>query len=55
MPESGLDEAARRVMEASRDDPLVSDEAAVRRMLGDAFVGRAPRPLAATEPLQRES
>jgi maleylacetate reductase len=50
MPEDGLDEAARRVMEASRDDPLVSDEGAVRRMLGDAFVGRAPRPLAATEP-----
>ena len=43
MPEDGLDEAARRVMEVSRDDPLVSDERAVRQMLGNAFAGRDPR------------
>jgi maleylacetate reductase len=43
MPEDGLDEAARRVMEGSRDDPLVPDERAVRQMLDDAFFGRSPR------------
>jgi maleylacetate reductase len=43
MPEDGLDEAARRVMEGSRDDPLVPDEQAVRQMLDDAFFGRNPR------------
>jgi maleylacetate reductase len=43
MPEDGLDEAARRVMEASRDDPLVPNEEAVRQMLDDAFFGRRPR------------
>jgi maleylacetate reductase len=43
MPEDGLDEAARRVMEGSRDDPLVPDEQAVRQMLDDAFFGRKPR------------
>jgi maleylacetate reductase len=48
MPEDALEEAARRVMDASRNDPLVADEDAVRRMLGDAFVGRAPQPLAST-------
>jgi alcohol dehydrogenase class IV len=42
MPEDGLDEAARRVMEVSRDDPLVPNEAAVRQMLDDAFFGRTP-------------
>jgi alcohol dehydrogenase class IV len=42
MPADGLDEAARRVMEASRDDPLVPDEQAVRQMLDDAFFGRTP-------------
>jgi maleylacetate reductase len=49
MPEDALEEAARRVMDASRDDPLVADEDAVRRMLDDAFVGRAPQPLGSTE------
>jgi maleylacetate reductase len=49
MPEDALDEAARRVIEASRDDPLVPDESAVRRMLDDAFAGRAPKPRTATE------
>jgi alcohol dehydrogenase class IV len=44
MPEDGLDEAARRIVEASRDDPLVTDGAGVRQMLDDAFVGRSPRP-----------
>jgi maleylacetate reductase len=43
MPEDGLDEAARRIMEASRDDPLVTDATAVRQMLDDAFFGRGPR------------
>jgi maleylacetate reductase len=43
MPEDGLDEAARRVMEGSREDPLVPDEHAIRQMLDDAFVGRNPR------------
>jgi maleylacetate reductase len=43
MPEDGLDEAAHRVMEGSRDDPLVPDEQAVRQMLDDAFFGRNPR------------
>jgi maleylacetate reductase len=43
MPEDGLDEAAHRVMEGSRDDPLVTDEHAVRHMLDDAFFGRDPR------------
>ncbi|MEA2637806.1 MAG: maleylacetate reductase [Chloroflexota bacterium] len=42
MPEDGLDEAARRIVEASRDDPLVSDRAVVRQMLDDAFFGRTP-------------
>ena len=43
MPEDGLDEAARRIVEASRDDPLVTSVAAVRQMLDDAFFGRSPR------------
>jgi maleylacetate reductase len=43
MPEDGLDEAARRIVEASRDDPLVTDATAVRQMLDDAFFGRDPR------------
>jgi maleylacetate reductase len=43
MPEDGLDEAARRIVEVSRDDPLVTDAAAVRQMLDDAFFGRRPR------------
>jgi hypothetical protein len=40
MPEDGLDEAARRVIDVSRDDPLVQDEETVRQMLDDAFFGR---------------
>jgi len=40
MPEAGLDEAARRVMDASRDDPLAPDAASVARMLDGAFHGR---------------
>jgi maleylacetate reductase len=44
MPEVGLDEAARRIMEATHNDPLVPDEASVRRMLDDAYFGRRPRP-----------
>lgn len=44
MPEDGLDEAARRIVEASRDDRLVTSVAAVRQMLDDAFFGRSPRP-----------
>lgn len=43
MPEDGLDEAARRIVEASRDDSLVTDAGAVRQMLDDAFFGRGPR------------
>jgi maleylacetate reductase len=43
MPEDGLDEAARRIVEGSHDDPLVTDAAAVRQMLDDAFFGRSPR------------
>lgn len=43
MPEDGLDEAARRIVAASGDDPLVSDAGAVRQMLDDAFFGRRPR------------
>ena len=42
MPEDGLDEAARRVVDASRNDPIAPDEPAVRRMLDDAFFGREP-------------
>ncbi len=49
MPEAALDEAARRVMQASQADPLVPDEDAIRRMLDDAFFGRAPRPPAPAE------
>lgn len=45
MPEGALDEAARRVMERSHHDPLAPDEAEVRRMLDDAFHGRAPQRL----------
>ncbi len=45
LPEDALDEAARRVVEACRNDPIAPDEAAVRRMLDDAFFGRAPQPL----------
>lgn len=48
MPEDALEEAARRVMDGSRDDPLVADGDRVRRMLDDAFAGRAPQPLAST-------
>jgi maleylacetate reductase len=44
MPEDALDEAARRVVEACRDDPIAPDEPAVRRMLDDAFFGRKPAP-----------
>jgi len=43
MPADALDEAARRVMAGSRDDPLVPDINAVRAMLDDAYFGRAPR------------
>jgi maleylacetate reductase len=42
MPEDGLDEAAHRVWEATHDDPLVPDEAALRHMLDDAYFGRRP-------------
>jgi len=44
MPEDGLDEAARRVVEACRNDAIAPDESAVRRMLDDAFFGAAPQP-----------
>jgi maleylacetate reductase len=43
MPEDALDNAAQRVMAASRDDPLVPDFEAVRAMLDDAFFGLVPR------------
>ena len=43
MPADALDEAARRVMAGSRDDPLVPDVDAVRAMLDDAYFGRPPR------------
>lgn len=43
MPEDGLDDAAHRVWEATHDDPLVPDEAAVRQMLDDAYFGLRPR------------
>ena len=42
MPEDGLDEAARRVVEACRNDPIAPDQPTVRRMLDDAFFGREP-------------
>jgi alcohol dehydrogenase class IV len=42
MPEDGLDEAARRVWEATHDDPLVPDEAALRHMLHSAYFGIGP-------------
>lgn len=42
MPEHGLDEAARRVWEATHDDALVPDEAALRQMLDNAYFGRRP-------------
>ncbi len=42
MPEDGLDEAAHRVWEATHDDPLVPDEATLRRMLDNAYFGRRP-------------
>ena len=44
MPEDALDEAAQRVVEACRNDPIAPDEPAVRRMLDDAFFGREPGP-----------
>jgi alcohol dehydrogenase class IV len=43
MPEAALDEAARRVAEASQGDPLVPGLDAIRGMLDDAFFGRPPR------------
>ncbi len=43
MPEAALDEAARRVGEASRGDPLIAGIDAIRGMLDDAFFGRPPR------------
>jgi maleylacetate reductase len=43
MPEAALDEAARRVGQASQGDQLVPDTDAIRRMLDDAFLGRPPR------------
>jgi maleylacetate reductase len=49
MPEAALGEAARRVMQASEGDPLVPDEDAIRRMLDDAFFGRAPRAMTLAE------
>ncbi len=42
MPEDGLDEAARRITEAVRDDPLIPDTTAIRTMLDHAFHGRRP-------------
>jgi maleylacetate reductase len=45
MPEDGLDEAARRIMDATHNDPLVPDVASVRQMLDDAYFGRGPRPV----------
>jgi len=48
LPEDALDEAARRVVDACRNDPIAPDEAAVRRMLDDAFFGRAPEPMEST-------
>jgi maleylacetate reductase len=42
MPQDGLDEAAHRVWEATHDDPLVPDEAALRQMLDNAYFGRRP-------------
>ena len=44
LPEDALDEAARRVVEACRNDPIAPDEAAVRRMLDNAYLGRTPQP-----------
>jgi maleylacetate reductase len=46
MPRQGLDEAVRRVSEAVRQDPLVPDAAAVRRMLEHADSGRQPEMMA---------
>jgi maleylacetate reductase len=43
MPQDGLDEAAHRVWEATHDDPLVPDEATLRRMLDNAYHGQHPR------------
>jgi maleylacetate reductase len=42
MAEDALDEAAHRVWEATRDDPLVPDEAALRQMLDSAYFGIGP-------------
>jgi hypothetical protein len=36
-------------MQASQGDPLVPDEDAIRRMLDDAFFGRAPRAMTLAE------
>jgi maleylacetate reductase len=52
MPETALDEAARRVGQASQGDPLVPDTDAIRHMLDDAFFGRAPRALPPARSLQ---
>jgi maleylacetate reductase len=52
MPEDGLDEAAHRVWDATRDDPLVPDEAALRQMLDSAYSGRRPQRWAATNAMQ---
>ena len=43
MPRAGLDHAASRVAELSRDDPLVPGSTVVRTMLDDAFEGKPPR------------
>ncbi len=43
MPPAAIDDAASRVAELSRDDPLVPGTAAVRMMLDDAFEGIPPR------------
>ena len=34
MPEHGLDEAARRIMDATHNDPLVPDETSVQAAYG---------------------
>jgi maleylacetate reductase len=42
MPADGLDQAARRVVEASAANVRPPDEASIRQMLDDAFHGRQP-------------
>jgi len=43
MPPHAIGDAARRIAELSRDDPLVTGSTAIEAMLDDALEGNPPR------------